>query len=250
MKIKVLTYNIHKCVGGVDRRYDLGRIVEIINHHQPDIALLQEVVRHSKSLTDTLQVDVIGEAIGLPHRVWVPNVRVSEAKGYGNAIFSRWPLIESVNIDLTIGPKKKRSALYARVRAPIFGQRAGQSQTRGLHLFNLHLGLSGIERRMQLKKLLLHSSLQRVAKNTPIIVAGDLNDVWGSLGRQVMGPAGFHGVRRKPKTFPAYAPVRPLDSLYVRGKIRVENLLPSRLAIARQASDHLPLVAELILGQE
>ncbi len=80
MKIKVLTYNIHKCVGGVDRRYDLGRIVEIINHHQPDIALLQEVVRHSKSLSDTLQVDVIGEAIGLPHRVWVPNVRVSEAK--------------------------------------------------------------------------------------------------------------------------------------------------------------------------
>ena len=58
MKIKVLTYNIHKCVGGVDRRYDLGRIVEIINHHQPDIALLQEVVRHSKSLGDTLQVDV------------------------------------------------------------------------------------------------------------------------------------------------------------------------------------------------
>ena len=66
MNIKVLTYNIHKCVGGVDRRYDLGRIVEIINHHQPDIALLQEVVRHSKSLSDTLQVDVIGEAIGLP----------------------------------------------------------------------------------------------------------------------------------------------------------------------------------------
>ena len=80
------------------------------------------------------------------------------------------------------------------------------------------------------------------------MVAGDLNDVWGTLGRQVMRPAGFRGTDRKPQTFPAYAPVRALDSLYVRGEIQIASLMSSRLALARQASDHLPLVADLNLS--
>ncbi|MCH1522131.1 MAG: hypothetical protein L7T80_04820, partial [Arenicellales bacterium] len=120
-------------------------------------------------------------------------------------------------------------------------------RSRTIHLFNAHLGLSGIERRLQLKKLLAHEQLDRVVRTTPVVVAGDLNDVWGTLGRQLMRPAGFRGTDRKPRTFPAYAPVRPLDSLYVRGEIEITSLMSSRLAIARQASDHLPLVADLTL---
>ena len=98
---------------------------------------------------------------------------------------------------------------------------------------------------MQLRKLLAGEALARIPATTPVVVAGDLNDVWGSLGRQVMKPAGFRGTQRKPKTFPAYEPVRPLDSVYVRGEIALDSLVPSRLALARQASDHLPLIAEL-----
>ena len=110
------------------------------------------------------------------------------------------------------------------------------------------MGLSGIERRMQLKKLLSHAHFGRISRTSPIVVAGDLNDVWGTLGRQVMRPAGFRGTDRKPQTFPAYAPVRALDSLYVRGEIQIASLMSSRLALARQASDHLPLVADLSLS--
>ena len=43
IKIRVLTYNIHKAIGGVDRRYRPERIIETIGHYQPDIVLLQEV---------------------------------------------------------------------------------------------------------------------------------------------------------------------------------------------------------------
>ena len=122
-----------------------------------------------------------------------------------------------------------------------------RDSNRTVHLFNVHLGLSGIERRLQLKKLLAHENFNRIAQATPVVVAGDLNDVWGTLGRQLMRPARFRGTDRKPRTFPAYAPVRPLDSLYVRGGIEIVSLMSSRLAIARQASDHLPLVADLTL---
>lgn len=243
--MRVLIYNIHKCVGGVDRRYDLSRVVDVINHYQPDVALLQEVVRHSVVASNSLQADILAEAMGLSHRIWIPNVRPSEARGYGNAIFSRWPILDTENIDLTVGPKKRRSALYAKVRTQVSSAADGQPHTRTVHFFNLHLGLSGIERKMQLRKLLASDRLAHLSATSCVLVAGDMNDVWGSLGRQVMKPAGFRGTQRKPKTFPAYAPVRPLDSVYVRGALRIESLTPSRLALARQASDHLPLIAEV-----
>ncbi len=247
MKIRLVIYNIHKCVGGIDRRYDLPRIVDVINHYHPDIVLLQEVVRYSRSSANIHQVDVLGEAIGLNHRLWVANVKARTGHGYGNAILSRWPLLDSHNIDLTIGPKKRRSALYARTRISLDDNAPGEARSRSLHLFNLHLGLSGIERRMQLKKMLGHPTFGRIAHDTPTLVAGDLNDIWGALGRQVMHPVGFFGTGRMPRTFPAYAPVRPLDSLYVRGALEIDSLLPSRLSLARQASDHLPLIADLRL---
>ena len=248
MNIRVLTYNIHKCIGGVDRRYNLARIVDVIRHYQPDLVLLQEVARFSRESSGVLQTDILGDALQLPHRIWIPNVRVQHARGYGNAILSRWPISDADNINLTIGPKKRRSALYSKVRISMQGKSGVRVQTRTLHLFNLHLGLSGIERRMQLKKLLAQDHFDRFSRTSPVVVAGDLNDVWGPLGRLVMRPAGFRGTDRKPKTFPAYAPVRALDSLYVRGEIKITSLMSSRLALARQASDHLPLVAELNLS--
>ncbi|HCK76856.1 MAG TPA: endonuclease [Gammaproteobacteria bacterium] len=245
MNIRVVSYNIHKCIGGVDRRYDLGRVVEVIGYYQPDLVLLQEVARYGRKSTGVLQTDILGDALGLSHRVWIPNVRVQQSRGYGNAILSRWSISDSNNINLTIGPKKPRSALYSKVRIPRSPRSDTRTHSRAVHLFNLHLGLSGIERRMQLKQLLTHDYLKRVAQATPVVVAGDLNDVWGTLGRKLMRPSGFRGTDRKPRTFPAYAPVRPLDSLYVRGEIEIMSLMSSRLAIARQASDHLPLVADL-----
>ena len=52
MNIRIVTYNIHKCIGGVDRRYDLARVVGVISHYQPDLVLLQEVVRYSRESTE------------------------------------------------------------------------------------------------------------------------------------------------------------------------------------------------------
>ena len=34
------TYNIHKCIGGRDRRYD-RRICDVILHHEPDVVFLK-----------------------------------------------------------------------------------------------------------------------------------------------------------------------------------------------------------------
>ena len=119
----------------------------------------------------------------------------------------------------------------------------GHSRT--LHAFNLHLGLAERERREQLRRLLEARPMQAVRARTPMIVAGDFKDVYGTLGQRLLVPAGFRGPTRAWRTFPAWAPVRALDSFFVRGDVELEALERPRTGKARTASDHLPLIARL-----
>ena len=44
--VRILSYNIHKGIGGRDRRYRLERIIEVIEEQNPDLICLQEVDRN------------------------------------------------------------------------------------------------------------------------------------------------------------------------------------------------------------
>jgi endonuclease/exonuclease/phosphatase family metal-dependent hydrolase len=245
MKLRVLTYNIHKCIGGIDRRYRPERVAEVIGHYDPDILLLQEVDNAAKRSSRHSQVDLLAELLEFVHHCWYPNVKVRGGGHHGNAILSRFPLVEPSNIDITTPPKKKRGVVHTRHR--LHFERAGGKHSRTLHLFNMHLGLSQIERKIQLARWLESHPFHGMHHDTPIIVGGDLNDVYGNLGTKLLEPAGFRSIAKLPATFPSYAPVRALDGLYVRGNVRMVKLERSRLKVARQASDHLPLIADLII---
>ena len=243
MRFRLLSYNIHKCIGGVDRRYRPERVVEVIAHYSPDLVLLQEVDDACRRSRRDRQVDLLGEALGLEHRAFFPNVRALGGGAYGNAILSRFPIAAARNLDLTSPGHKSRSALHAALDVvPPHGGRA-----RILHVFNMHLGLSAPERRWQLERFLESHPLAGLHARAPVIIGGDLNDVWGRLGRVHLAPAGFEGQARPARTFPAWAPVRALDAIYVRGDLKVRHLFRSHLRQARFASDHLPLYAELEL---
>ncbi len=246
MKLRVLTYNIHKCIGGVDRRYDPSRIRQTIAHYSPDIVLLQEVDSMARRSNADRQVDLLGDLLGYRHRTYFPNVRLRRGGEYGNAILSRFPLSEASNVDLTIPPKKRRSVLHARCRVRLANGSGKRART--LHLYNLHLGLSGAERKVQLRMFLESHPFVGLHQRTPTMVAGDFNDLWGTLGRKMLSPAGFRGIGRPIRTFPAWAPLRALDSVYVRGDVTIQNAFRGRLAVARRASDHLPLIADLVIG--
>jgi endonuclease/exonuclease/phosphatase family metal-dependent hydrolase len=238
MKVRVLTWNIHKCIGGLDRRYDPMRIAETIAHYAPDVMLLQEVDEGARRSNGDRQVDLLGEVLGYHHRAFFSNVQVRGGGEYGNAILSRYPIVETRNVDLSIRMKKKRSVLHAVCRI----RKDGLDRT--LHLYNMHLGLAQFERRIQLRSFLDSHPFRHLDGHTPVVVGGDLNDVWGSLGRLLL-PAGFRGVDRKPRTFPAWAPLRPLDSLYVRGDLDLAHLERGETELARRASDHRPLIADV-----
>ncbi len=243
LTVRILCWNVHKCVGGLDRRYDPARTAAVIAATSPDVVLMQEVAQNGRWYQGERQVDVLGEALGMPHRSYFVNVRFGPRRGeYGNAILSHAPIATSHNLDLTVPGRKARSVLHAELRL-----RNAAGRPRTLHVFNLHLGLGEAERREQLQRFLQSRALLSIHASTPVVVAGDFNDVYGSLGKQLLAPAGFRGPSRPLRTFPAWAPLRALDSLWVRGDVDVLTLERHRGRGTRMASDHLPLFAELQL---
>jgi len=237
MHFRLMSYNIHKGIGGVDRRYDLGRIVETIKHYRPDVAFLQEVDDGVPRSRGHAQAELLAAATGLEHFTFQRNVSLRVGH-YGNAILSRFPLEDPAHIDLTVRPKKRRGALVARWRVPI------GEHTKSLMLVNLHIGLSGFERQWQLRRLFRVAHLTELRNRMPLVVGGDFNDFWNSLGWRVMQPAGFQPSGPPIRTFPARLPLRPLDKVFFRGDLRSIHTCVGHTETARQASDHLPLVVD------
>ena len=184
MRFRVVTWNIHKGIGGIDRRYQLERVIQLIREVDPDVALLQEVAEGWPPTRFEVQADELRDALELKHMEFGPEHRYAKG-GYGNTILSRWPLSETSHIDLTVGWRKKRGALVSRIHLKEGGH------SRSVVLCNLHLGLAGSERGIQLERFLKCKELSSVRAHTPIIMGGDLNDLWGSLGPRFLVPAGF-----------------------------------------------------------
>lgn len=239
MRFRLVTYNIHKGIGGVDRLYRPERVIETIAHCEPDIVLLQEVDDGVPRSRRDRQVDLLAEGLSLPHRAFQRNVVLREGH-YGNAILSRFPLYDIRHLELTVPMKKRRRALAAHCRLRFEGHQ------HTLLVFNLHLGLAGFERTLQLRRLLTSDILKHVHATTPVIAAGDFNDVWGRLGRRLLEPMGFLPASGPVKTFPAFLPMRPLDRIYFRGPLQLDHSFASRTTMAREASDHLPMVADFV----
>ena len=240
MRLSVVSWNIHKGIGGMDRRYRIDRVVAVLAELAPDVALLQEVTDGLPRALFHDQAELLAEALGMEHLAFCPQHRFAIG-GYGNAILSRHAIGHVEEIDLTIGRRKRRGAIGAHLRV-----RSGGHQ-RTVALFNLHLGLAGSERALQLERFLSSPALAHLHHPTPVVVGGDLNDVWGSLGPRFFSPAGFVRAGRLNNTFPAAVPIRPLDGIFVRGQVRAHACSPLRNPLTRQASDHLPLCAELEL---
>ena len=88
--MRLLSYNIHKGIGGRDRRYRLERIIRVIEDENPDLICLQEVDRHVRRTRHDDQPRKLAEAFRAAAHLYQLNVRDKDG-GYGNLVLSRWP---------------------------------------------------------------------------------------------------------------------------------------------------------------
>jgi endonuclease/exonuclease/phosphatase family metal-dependent hydrolase len=238
--MRLLTWNIHKGIGGRDRRYSLARIIDCIEAENPDLVCLQEVDRLVHRSRHDDQPRLLAGYFRCCS-VFQANVHVGGGT-YGNLVLSRWPVTSRHRISLRRGGRKSRGAQLVLVESP-----------EGLfHLVNTHLGLAERERHWQVRKILGHM-LFRSADPHPTMIVGDLNDWRDTLAAGVLAADGFRQVTTpawKFRTFPAWLALGALDKAFVRGGIDVRQARVIRTSLAKTASDHLPLVIDFHLRHE
>ena len=245
---RLMTYNVHGCVG-VDRKLDVGRIAAVIAQSRPDIVALQELdVGRARSG----RVDQAHEIAGRLGMRFHFNSAFSVAEErYGDAILTPLPhrLVRSGPLPtLPRGRLERRGALWVAVEiAP------GVE----LQVVNTHLGLVPLEQRGQVAALLGADWIGHAAWRSPAVLLGDFNatsryaayrTLTARLRDVQRGPGGERLARRASRTFPSRLPVLRLDHMFLTPGLEVVEVHAATGPLARLASDHLPLVADLRLN--
>lgn len=245
MRVRILSYNIHRAIG-VDRRFRPGRILDILSHHQADIVLLQEVDEGARRSREMDLAREFASHLGYPHFAVGHNVKLFRGR-YGNATLSRYPILRERNIDLTISSHKRRGCQHTTIQID------NSSSRRQLEVFNLHLGLSARERARQVGTLVRSAEFAGLQQDHPCVVGGDFND-WRSLLHPIFTEIlDFHCATQPRysyngslRTYPSFSPTGGLDKLYYRD-LQLVTARCCRLRVSRVASDHLPVIADFEL---
>jgi endonuclease/exonuclease/phosphatase family metal-dependent hydrolase len=238
LKLRVATYNIHKC-RGIDRRTSPTRIISILRELDADILCLQEVVNAPGThLYD--QANEIERALpGYTHHFGAN--RPLHGGTYGNLTLSRLPIRSWHNHDLT-SHREERGVLQTDI----------ELGAQLLHVFNVHLGTGFNERRRQARLLLGEKILTSPGLTAPRLVVGDLNEwtrgLTTRLLRDTFQTFSPRHTMRLPATFPGLLPLLTLDHCYYEPPLELleTHLFRSRTALV--ASDHLPLIADFKLA--
>lgn len=253
MELRVASYNIHKGVlgHGPTKRASILDLRAALQGLQPDLVFLQEVqflhLRHARRFSAwpaQPQHDFLAQALGM-YAAYRTNARTRHGE-HGNALLSRYPIIDVAHCDVSDHRFEQRGLLHAQVALPAGGP---------LHCIVVHFGLFAASRQRQTERLLDYIAAA-VPPQAALIVAGDFNDWHGRIGPQLLaqqlvdvsnplvktnGKTAWH---QRVRTYPARLPLVPLDRIYARGLVASEIGLGWGRGWAR-LSDHAPLLAAL-----
>lgn len=239
-RLRVMTYNVHGCVG-MDGRILPERIARVIATLHPDVVCLQEVDVERRRSGGVDQAHAIAKALEMQFH-FHPSLRIEEEQ-YGTAVLSRLPMRVLRAGPLPSPHGEQRGAIKVAVDTPL-----GQAV-----IVATHLGVLPRERRPQVAGLLRDGWLE-TDPDVPLIACGDFNTLPNSPSyRQITArlndtqrayAAAANG-RRPQATFPGRLPSARIDHVFVSPGLRVRQVEVGRGALARMASDHLPLVVDL-----
>lgn len=236
-RIRIATYNVHKC-RGMDGRVSPERIAAVIAELDADVVAIQEILDVHNGRPEFNQARQIHGTLKRYQRCFGEN-RTLHGGPYGNMTLSRFPVRLCRNYDVTWRRRERRGCLRTDV---VLGEDVV------LHIFNVHLGTSFIERRHQARKLLSEEVLNRLEHSGPRIVAGDFNEWTRGLASRLMRDAfevaDPRAFLRYARTYPGVLPVLHLDHFYYDAQLSLKSFRLHRSRKALVASDHLPLVAE------
>ncbi len=279
--VRVVSYNIHKGRSATGNRESLADLRLGLYNLAPDLLFLQEVQgRNERRATLDAQHESLAAALSMQTAYGCNAVR--QHTDHGNALLSRYPILQFENQNVSDHRLEQRGLLHAVV----------EIDDTPVHCIVVHLGLFAGGRTRQTQALVQRIK-DLVPEHAPLIIAGDFNDWTNKLaplfvdqlnlyevfsfspegldkkrfrlkapsrwlkqgftndGQQMttipeLGANGAARMTPPPRTFPAVFPWLRLDRIYQRGfAVRSARVLHG--APWSQISDHAPIFAELEL---
>jgi endonuclease/exonuclease/phosphatase family metal-dependent hydrolase len=225
MRLRVLVYNVRQF------RDDAGLVARVVERFAPDVVLMTES-------GGRLRLRRFARAVGMEKArdPWSPFRRRVK-----NAVLVRrpWRILDH-RLHRFAGSARfyPRGALVAHL------------DREGLRIWaaTVHLGMRPAERRDHAEQL---TGILR-ALNGPLVVGGDLNELPGGkavahLTHRLLWDVWLLGGDVSGETYPADEPTARIDYLFVSAGIRVERAIVPPIPDAHAASDHRPIVAELVV---
>lgn len=234
MHLTFASYNIHKAVG-LDRKRDPDRILAILNEIDADVVALQEADRRIGRRETVLPLQSIDDHT--PYRAIPLNLRPDSIGWHGNALLVK----RGIEIaDAGVVPLPTLEPRGA-VRADLV------TQGHRLRVVGMHLDLSGLRRRQQLRTIL--ADVAHCGPVCPAVLMGDFNEwaLHGGCWREFHSP---WRVLAPGRSFPSRRPVAQLDRIVISDEWRIEAARVHHSALAAIASDHLPVLARLDLPKK
>lgn len=247
--LNIVTYNIHKGLSHFNQRIVLHELRERLRELNADILFLQEV--RGENSMDVLRFQ--GHPSSPQHEFLADQIWSHHAYGknavyigghHGNAIISRYPIVDWANQDVSAHRFERRGLLHCVIDLP---QTEEGKIRQPLHCICVHFGLFKRGRGVQFNAL-VERIRQTVPEDASLIVAGDFNDWRNSANRLLTSELHLHEVFEAKhgmpaRSFPAGLPFLRMDRIYVRG-LTIQH---SQVHGWRKISDHVALSATLNL---
>ena len=225
--IKVASYNIRKCIG-TDRVRRPDRILSVLAEIDADIVCLQEADRRVGLRLSAIPFELIAQTT--PYRAVPYEIRPGGMGWHGNAILVRRDIEIVAHRPLDLPTLEPRGAVMTELA--IGAQR--------LRVVGMHLDLSGLWRRKQARSIIAH--VEQCAQAMPTVLMGDLNE-WSLAGGCLREFSSHFGFAPTGPSFHARRPIARLDRIMTTPDLAVLDAGTHHSALAKRASDHLPIWA-------
>ena len=233
--LRVVSYNIKHGLG-MDGVLDLDRVADVLRRLRPDVVLLQEVDEKTKRSGGLDQAAYLGKTLGMTPS-FAPFMDYDGGR-YGLATLSRFPVRKAEVVVLPPGKREPRSALIVTV------------DVHGLtvRVANAHFDWLADDTERLAQAHELREALADVnARDHPVVLGGDLNDVPASRTLKLLSEARADGAMRlvgpTVATFPSDEPIETIDHFLTGTSDRWKT---HRVFVEAEtvASDHRPVVAD------
>lgn len=232
-----MSYNIHKGFSSNNKSFVLEEIKDSIVKSKSDILFLQEVVGSSGIGNHNSQFEFLADNVW--HHYSYGKNSISPNSHHGNAILSKYPIVFSKNIDISVNNVEKRGMIHGIIEIP--------NTEIKIHVICTHLNLLQKHRDLQIKKINEYI-IKKIPKDAPLILAGDFNDWKCTINIDVLKKNNLFEsflitYGDNVKTFPSCFPILKLDRIYYRN-IELVSVDVYRDYPWNKLSDHIALSSE------